>query len=139
MKTEGKKGDRNEMARRALHAQDIQRRRQYITKKKEIEDVEKLIENRGKMIIDFQAQVDAKAIKEIKKEGGGSMTEKDMLSDILSMEQTVKDFKITLLFHKEDLFNLTQRAGISIKTMEAAIKKQYDEVNAFYEENFKKA
>ena len=55
------------------------------------------------------------------------------------MEQTVKDFKITLLFHKEDLFNLTQGAGISIKTMEAAIKKQYDEVNAFYDENFKKA
>ena len=137
IKTDGK-GDRNEIARRALHAQDIQRRRQYITKKKEIEDVEKLIENRAKMIVDFQAQIKAKVITEKKKEGG-PMTEKDMLSDVLSMTQTLKDMEITLIFHKEDIYNLTVNAGISIKTMEAAIKKQYDEVNAFYDENFKKA
>ncbi len=119
-------------------ATDMQRMRNYILKLKEIEDHKVVMKDKREILFDWSTQIESGKITQMTKEGKLE-TKEELKHDILAIKKVIKDFEITELFYKEELYNLTERAGISIKIMDAAIKKKYDEVNAFYEENFKKA
>ncbi len=119
-------------------AKDMQRMRNYILKIKEIEDHKVVMKFKRETLVDWSSQMESGTITQMTKEGKLE-TKEELKHDIIAIKKVIKDFEITELFYKEELYNLTERAGISIKIMEAAIKKQYNEVNAFYDENFKKA
>ena len=119
-------------------ATDMQRMRNYILKLKEIEDHQVILKSKRETLVDWSSQMESGTITQMTTKGKLE-TKEELEHDIIAIKKGIKDFEITELFYKEDLFNLTQRAGISIKIMEAAIKNKYNEVNAFYDENFKKA
>ena len=136
-KTKVVKGiDRNEAARIAMKQKNFQLRRNYLVKLDEIRKGEKVIEFHKNRVIDFQAQIKSGLISE-KKKDGSAMNKQDLEADVITLNQTLEEFGLRLVFAKEDLFNMVAGTGMKIETIEQDIKNNFDEVNAFYDKHFK--
>lgn len=140
--TEVKEKDRNKLAKIAAKAKAVemksqyfQRRRNYLKLEQGIQDITDMIGFNEKTLKEDQAELDNGHITK-KKPDGNIVSVDEMKSAIFNIGKLVKDQRLQLLYLKEDLYNMTEAQGVTVKEIQADVKKTYDEVNEFYKKNF---